>query len=113
MGGEWVGLHSPLGPGTQDQKTSKTTFPSFARFHTDDHHHHGFSATILVCDIRPAVLCLWPEVASEATRHLWGASSLEEAEAGLPGTGCMSGVATTMAATGTQCGSSGLWSSLG
>ncbi|XP_032947013.1 intercellular adhesion molecule 2 isoform X2 [Rhinolophus ferrumequinum] len=52
-------------------------------------------------------------VASEAERRLRGASSVEEPATGLPGTGCMSGVATTTAATGTQCGSSGLWSSPG
>ncbi|XP_045038280.2 intercellular adhesion molecule 2 isoform X2 [Desmodus rotundus] len=52
-------------------------------------------------------------VAPEAKRQLRGASSLEEAETGLPGIVYLRGVATTVTATGTHCGSSGLWSSPG
>lgn len=98
-----------LAPRTRGLLTTVPSFSSAQAGQPDGHHHHGcVNATILICDIRPAVLCLWPAVASEAERCLRGASSLEEPATGLPGTGCMSGVATTMAATGTQCGSSAL-----
>lgn len=110
-------LYSPSGPGTWGQRTSKTTALSLPRARTRQpgggHHHGRVSAALLVCDICPAVLCLWAAVAPEADRYLRGASCLEEAEVGLPGIAYVSGMATSTAATGTQHGSLGLWFSPG
>lgn len=117
----WVGdgwISTPPWPlGTQGQQTSRTTAPFFPRAQArqaDGHHHRScVSAAVVVCDIRPAVFCLRPAVAPEAKRQLRGASSMEEAETGLPRIVCLWGRAPAMTATGTHCGSSGLWSSPG